>query len=126
MLILSEPLYILPCDFPIQSDQVHIVQKIGNFHSGCDRVRTDPLDERLVSFVGTVGVWACSEDPRLKILFPLKFLARIGLMDLSRKSKAGRLTYRLLGRKEKDQRVGILDGDDQGRERVRRYLVCCA
>jgi hypothetical protein len=27
--------------------------------------------------------------------------------------------------KQKDQRVGILDRDDQGHEKDRRYLVCC-
>jgi hypothetical protein len=59
----SEPLYILLGDFPIRSGQVPIVQEIGNFHSGCDRVRKEPVDERLLSFVGTANVWACSGDP---------------------------------------------------------------
>jgi hypothetical protein len=55
MLILSEPLHILLCDFPTESDQVHIVQEIGNIHFACDRVRKNSVDKRFVSFVGTVG-----------------------------------------------------------------------
>jgi hypothetical protein len=46
------------------ANQVHIVQEIGNFTRdaiGFERIA--PVDERFLSFVGMVGVWACSEDP---------------------------------------------------------------